>query len=140
VKRALSLGELADACRIDRDELIRTVERFNRYAQAGIDAEFQRGDDSYRVFNGLRSNKPNPCLAPDRLRALLRRQDADRRTRNFQRTDHKCRLLDKNWRIIPGLYAAGSDAANFMAGTCPGSGINIGSAVVFGYILGQHAS
>ena len=41
---------------------------------------------------------------------------------------------------IPGLYAAGNDAASIMGGNYPGGGINLGPAVTFGYIAARHMS
>jgi succinate dehydrogenase/fumarate reductase flavoprotein subunit len=41
---------------------------------------------------------------------------------------------------IDGLYVAGSDQANVMGGHYPSGGINIGPAMTFGYIAGNHAA
>jgi succinate dehydrogenase/fumarate reductase flavoprotein subunit len=47
------------------------------------------------------------------------------------------RLAD-NGNPIPGLYAAGNDAASIMGGNYPGGGITPGPAVTFGYIAARH--
>ncbi len=55
-------------------------------------------------------------------------------------TDASSRVLDKDGRVISGLYAAGNDAASVMGGTYPGAGITIGPALTFGYIAGRHVA
>ncbi|MEY8837999.1 FAD-binding protein, partial [Cribrihabitans sp. XS_ASV171] len=53
-------------------------------------------------------------------------------------TDEYARVLDYGKRPIPGLYAAGNDAASIMGGNYPGGGITLGPAVTFGYIAARH--
>ena len=44
------------------EALARTIERYNHYAETGIDEEFGRGTSELNRFNGDPANKPNPCL------------------------------------------------------------------------------
>ena len=44
------------------EALSQTVERYNSYAESGIDEEFGRGASPLNRFNGDHGNKPNPCL------------------------------------------------------------------------------
>ena len=48
--------------------------------------------------------------------------------------------LDRNGAPIPGRYAAGSDQASVTGGYYPSGGINIGPAMVFGYVAGRLAT
>jgi succinate dehydrogenase/fumarate reductase flavoprotein subunit len=41
-------------------------------------------------------------------------------------------------QAIPGLYAAGNDAASIMGGEYTGAGITLGPGLTFGYIAGNH--
>ena len=50
------------------------------------------------------------------------------------------RVLTAEGKPIPGLYAAGADAASVMGGHYPAGGINLGPAMVFGYIAGREAA
>ena len=57
-----TIESLAAKTGVDADALARTVERYNRYAETGIDEEFGRGTSALNRFNGDPDNKPNPCL------------------------------------------------------------------------------
>ena len=59
--RADTLGELAD--KLGLTELESTVERFNTFAESGIDEDFGRGADEYDVFFAGGSG-PNKALVP----------------------------------------------------------------------------
>jgi len=52
-------------------------------------------------------------------------------------SDDHARVLDANGRALPGLYAAGTDQASVFGGHYPSGGINIGPAMVFGYLAGR---
>lgn len=51
--------------------------------------------------------------------------------------DEAARVLDGAGRPIPGLYAAGNDAASIMGGNYPGGGITLGPALTFGYLAAR---
>ena len=54
-------------------------------------------------------------------------------------TDADARVLDKDGKPIPGLYACGNDMASVMAGSYPGPGTTLGPAIVFAYRAAMHA-
>ena len=53
-------------------------------------------------------------------------------------TNANAQIVDKDGEPIPGLYAAGNDAASVMGGTYPAAGITIGPAMTFGFIAARH--
>ncbi|MEV0973981.1 FAD-dependent oxidoreductase [Microtetraspora glauca] len=137
--QAGTVGELAEKLGLPADALTATVERFNGFARAGVDADFHRGEDPYDLFFADRSDDgdrgPNPCLVPvDRppyyaVRLVL----SDLGTKGGLRTDTEGRVLDAESRPIEGLYAAGNTSASFAGRFYPGPGTPIGSAMVFAY-------
>lgn len=142
LKRADSLPALARLCGIDPAGLEATVARLNQGAAQGIDPDFDKGGDVYQRFNGSAGFAPNPCVAPVASPPFyaVRLIPGDIGTFIGLRTDPNSRVLDAAGQPIPGLYAAGNDAASFMGGTYPGAGITIGPALVFGHRAAQHAA
>ncbi|MFG2086823.1 MULTISPECIES: FAD-binding protein [unclassified Spirillospora] len=129
--QAGTLAELAGKIGLPADVLTETVERFNGFAEKGVDDDFHRGEDPYdRYFAGGRS-----CLvAVDRppyyaAKIVL----SDLGTKGGLCTDPDGRVLDGSGRPITGLYAAGNTSASFTGPVYPGPGIPIGSAVAFAY-------
>ena len=57
-----TVGDLAAKIGTDGEALTRTIERYNQYAESGVDEEFGRGTSELNRFNGDPVNKPNPCL------------------------------------------------------------------------------
>jgi succinate dehydrogenase/fumarate reductase flavoprotein subunit len=49
-------------------------------------------------------------------------------------------VLDTEDRPIEGLYACGNDMGSVMRGYCPGGGVVLGPAMVFGYRAALHAA
>jgi succinate dehydrogenase/fumarate reductase flavoprotein subunit len=141
--KADSLSELAARLGIDADTLVRTVERFNAIAAAGVDNEFRRGTTAYQLNLGDPDwDGPNPCLGPlaEAPFYAVRLYPGDIGAATGFVTDEKARVLDKTNRPIRGLYAVGNDMHSIMGGVYPGPGITLGPALVFGYLAGRHAA
>ena len=56
------------------------------------------------------------------------------------RINTKAQVLDTAVTPIPGLYAAGRNAANVVAQNYQGSGTSVASALIFGRIAGKNAA
>jgi succinate dehydrogenase/fumarate reductase flavoprotein subunit len=142
LKRGATLAELAKACGIEPSAFEATVKRYNASAQAGEDPEFGRGSTAYNRFLGDAAHAPNPCVGPIQKGPFyaIRLVAGDLGTFAGIRTDEYARVLTPAGEVIPGLYAAGNDAASIMAGTYPGAGITLGPAITFGYIAALHAA
>ncbi|SOE16565.1 succinate dehydrogenase/fumarate reductase flavoprotein subunit [Hoeflea halophila] len=137
-----TLAELAAKIGADSAQLERTVANFNAHARKGEDPEFHKGSTSYNRSLGDPEHKPNPCVAPVERGPFyaVKLVIGDLGTFAGLRSDENARVLDEAGKPIPGLYAAGNDAASIMGGNYPGGGITLGPAITFGYIAARHMS
>lgn len=142
LKTADSLPALARTLGIDEAGFGATVERFNVDAARGRDTEFHRGEDVYSRYLGDADHGPNPCLAPLAKPPFyaIELTLSDLGTVAGLRTDEDCRVLARDGRPIPGLYAVGNDMQSIMRGRYPGPGITLGPALTFGYLAGLHVA
>jgi succinate dehydrogenase/fumarate reductase flavoprotein subunit len=130
-----TVAELAKQIGVDGDALAETIERHNRFAEAGSDEDFGRGASELNRFNGDSLNKPNPCMrmiGPGPYFAVAV-WPSDLASSAGLRTDRNGRVLTSGGLPIPGLYAAGNDASSIFRGTYPGPGTRIGPAMVFAW-------
>jgi succinate dehydrogenase/fumarate reductase flavoprotein subunit len=137
-----TIAGLATKIGVNGDALSRTIERYNSYAETGVDEEFSRGTSALNQFNGDPLNKPNPCLrkiGPGPYCAVAV-WPADLASSAGLRTDSRGRVLRSDGAPLRGLYAAGTDAASIFRGTYPGPGTMIGPAIVFAWRAAMDAA
>jgi len=130
-----TLAKLAKQIGVDGDALAETIERHNRFSETGIDEDFGRGTSELNRFNGDPLNNPNPCMrriGPGPYFAVAV-WPSDLASSAGLRTDRNGRVLNSGGLPIPGLYAAGNDAASIFRGSYPGPGTMIGPAMVFAW-------
>lgn len=137
-----TLEELASKMKVDTKTFLATIERFNGFAQAGVDEDFQRGRTEYDRYYSNPLVKPNPNLGaieqgPFRAVKIY---PGDLNTKGGLVTDEYARVVRKDNSVIEGLYAAGNNTASVMGHTYPGPGASIAPAGVFGYIGALHAA
>jgi 3-oxosteroid 1-dehydrogenase len=141
MKRANTLQDLAAQCGVDAAGLAATVARFNRFAAAGRDEDFGRGDRAYDRMGGDPTCKPNPTLGaierPPFYAAPIYVGDVG--TCGGLLTDADGRVLRADRSALQGLYACGNSAANCMGRSYPGAGITLGQSLIFGYRAARHA-
>lgn len=141
VKAANTFEELATAIGVPPERLRRTAERFNEFAEAGHDDDFNRGDSVYDNYYGD-PTLPNPNLYPlgkppyYAFQIIL----GDLGTSGGLRTDEHARVLRADDSVIEGLYAVGNTASPVMGRSYAGAGATIGPAMTFGYVAAQHIS
>jgi 3-oxosteroid 1-dehydrogenase len=129
------LATLAERMGVPADALTRTVERFNGFAEAGVDADFHRGEDEFDLRWAFPSEQQNPCLFPiDQgpyvaARIVL----GDLGTKGGLATDADANVLREDGSVIPGLYAAGNTMAAVTGPVYPAPGTPIGTAMVFAH-------
>lgn len=139
--RCETLKQLAEACGIDPVGLAHTVAEYNHHARSGDDPFFGRGRTAFNQRSGDPMHPgPNPCLAPIEQGPFYAVKVYPGCFGTFAglHTDPSARVLDRSRKPIPGLYAAGADMASVMGGFYPSGGINLGPALVFGYLAAQH--
>jgi 3-oxosteroid 1-dehydrogenase len=143
VSSAGSLGELAAEIGVSPDGLLRTVERFNGFADAGSDPDFGRGTSPWsRFFLGDRTY-PNPNLGrlenPPFYALELSVGGAGVGAAGL-RIDTDGRVQRRGGGPIPGLYATGNAAANTDIGLGYNSGFANARGMTWGYLAARHAA
>jgi 3-oxosteroid 1-dehydrogenase len=139
-RKADTIDDLAGQCGIDVVGLRTTIERFNGFADRGIDEDFGRGNKPYDHYWGDPHCKPNPCLGKIQNPPFLatRVYVGDLGTRGGFVTDVDSRVLNQEDQPIPGLYAAGNSAAAVVGSAYPGPGATLGPAMTFAFLAMKH--
>ncbi|MCW4464726.1 FAD-dependent oxidoreductase [Glutamicibacter sp. MNS18] len=137
-----TLAELADKIGVDAAGLQATVERFNGFAATGVDEDFGKGELLFgQVAGDPDHGGPNPNIGeisqgPFYAMAVVPTPLA---TAYGVRTDGNGQALDAQGEPVPGLYAAGNDAASVMGSEYPGAGVQVASGMTFGWAAARHA-
>ncbi len=142
MKRAGTLEEIAQICGIDAVGLAQTVDRFNGFAERGMDADFHRGDSTFNRYYGDPAHKPNPNLGriatpPFYAVAIY---PGDIGTCGGIVADEYARALRPDGSPIPGLYVTGNTSAAAGGRVYLGAGAAVGPSMVFGYAAARHAA
>ncbi|KAK6368227.1 hypothetical protein LTS17_009968 [Exophiala oligosperma] len=131
-----TIAGLAKRINVNAGNLEKTVSRFNGFAVNGVDEDFKRGLNPYDNFMGDSKHGPNPNLGTIAKPPFyaLKIYPGDLGTKGGLLTDESARVLNKDGRPIPGLYAAGNASASVMGTRYAGPGATLGPAVLFSYI------
>ncbi|KWR86626.1 FAD-dependent oxidoreductase [Cupriavidus sp. IDO] len=140
LKRGKTIEDLAKQIGVDPATLAATVRQYNETAQYGRDPEFGRGSKAYNRYQGDALHTPNPCVAPLASGPFyaLKLVPGDLGSFMGIRTNEHAQVVSRDADPIPGLYAAGNDAASIMGGEYNGAGITLGPGLTFGYVAGNH--
>jgi 3-oxosteroid 1-dehydrogenase len=131
--------------------LSETIARFNRFAESGVDEDFNRGGFRYdgqwhARFGGQAAvdanDKPNKTMYPIASKGpyyavLLVSGSAD--SNGGPMINSKAQVLSVRGTPIPGLYGAGNCIAAPSGRAYWGGGATIGPALTFGYIAAMNA-
>jgi fumarate reductase flavoprotein subunit len=124
-----SLEELANQTGIDPNGLKRTVEEYNRFCDKGFDPIFNKRHEFLRPVRMPKFYAGK--LAPGAYGSL-----------GGIKINYKTEVLNRDWKRIPGLYAAGTDACSIYGDTyvfiLPGN--TMGFALNSGRIAGENAA
>jgi 3-oxosteroid 1-dehydrogenase len=136
-----TLEGLAEKIGVNAEGLVKTVRRFNGFAETGDDEDFGRGKSVQDRYYARPSELPNPTLGPVAKPPFYAVEvyPGDIGTKGGLRTDAQARVLRQGNGPIAGLYAAGNCSAAVMGRTYPGAGGTIGPAMTFGFIAAEHA-
>ncbi len=126
---AETIEELAEKTGIDPGGLSRTIEEYNRFCERGFDPIFNK---NHYLLRPIRRPKFYAGrLVPGAYGSL-----------GGIKINYKTEVLNKEWKKIPGLYAAGTDACSIYGDTyvfiLPGN--TMGFAVNSGRIAGENAA
>ena len=123
-----SLEELAGKTGIDPEGLKKTVNQYNRFCEKGYDDLFNK---SHHLLRPLKSPR---FYAAKHLPGAYG-------TLGGIKINHRTEVLNKEWKKIPGLYAAGTDVCTIYGDSyvfvLPGN--TMGFAINSGRIAGENA-
>ena len=156
-KRLDDLGGVARGVRLAPDfasNLAAEVAQYGRYARAGADPQFRRGEGAYDVFFHLAAATKqgtrwpanpykNPTMHPLREEGpyyalILAPGTLD--TNGGPVIDEQGRVIDAGGKPIAGLYGAGNCIASAARDTYWAAGATLGNAITFGAIAGRSAA
>lgn len=137
--KAPSIAALAKKIGVNADILEETVAKCNQNAKKGVDPEFHRGENIYDNFYGDPSVTPNVNLGQCSQGPFyaLPLYPGNVSTMFGVKTNEDARVLDKDGKPVPGLFAVGCDQNSVMRGAYPGGGSSIGPGMTFGYRAGN---
>lgn len=135
-----TLQELAQKCGIDAGTLCTTVANFNRFAERGVDDDFQRGASAYNRAQGDATHQPNPTLGALAQGPFYAVRILPGSLGSFSGllTNEQAQVVNNDNLPVPGLYAVGNDMSSVMQGFYPSGGITLGPAMTFGYLVGKN--
>jgi 3-oxosteroid 1-dehydrogenase len=142
IRKASSIEALAGEIEVPAEALRATVDRFNGFAETGVDEDFHRGESAYDKYYSDPTIKPNPSLhtIDEGPFYAVKIVPGDLGTKGGLVTDERARVLRADGSVIPGLYAAGNCSSAVMGNTYAGPGATIGPALTFGYLAAESIS
>jgi len=141
--RGDTLPDLAEKLGIPGNNLVETVDRFNRFAKEGKDPDFHRGESTYDrqwgefVFPG---RQPSTVLGPLEKPPFYGVKLSLTTAGNLGGlvTNANGQVMHVRGNAIPGLYCTSNTQAMLLLGHHYDSGAAQGKSMVFGYIAARH--
>lgn len=129
VTQADTIEELAEKAGIDVDGLVAQIEEYNEMCDAGFDEIFEKD----RVYMTPIEKGPFYCC---------KQYVGAYGSLGGVKINHKTQVLTQEAKVIPGLYAAGTDACNIFGDSYPFilSGNTMGFCLNSGRIAGENAA
>ena len=129
VQKADTIEELAEKLGLPKENLQKTVDRYNEMVSKGQDSDF--GKESYRL-EPVNKAPYYGAIVGGRLLATL----------DGLRVNTKMQVVNKQDKVIEGLYAAGNCSGGFFWGIYPDHvpGLTASHALTFGRLAGKYAA
>jgi len=139
VTRAGSLSELAAQLGIDEARLVQTAGRFNGFVASGRDADFQRGEHSWKLASAQAAPGANGSLGTIEEPPFygVELHPAGGSSVGLL-ADARGQVIHQRRHPIPGLYASGNVAAATEHGVGYQAGFSLASAMTFSYLAIRH--
>ena len=140
VKRADSLGDLAQQLGIDAAQLEQTVARFNENASAGLDPDFGRGQSLWIRKVGDSKHPINPNLGPLSKAPFygVELKPTESSSAGLY-TDIHGRVMHLRGHAIPNLYAGGTVRVRTEYGAGYQAGLTLLGGMTFGRMAVEYA-
>ncbi len=137
-----TLDGLARQIGLNPDTLTETAQRMSDFARAGVDEDFGRGSTIWDSNRGT-----DPRVTPNSSLGTIEQppfyafpfKPSFLGTKGGPRTNARGQVVDEDWEVIPGLYAAGNVMANPFGTKGVGGGTTLGPVLTWGYICGVYA-
>jgi 3-oxosteroid 1-dehydrogenase len=138
VERAESIEELASKLGLDEAGIRRTIDRFNGFAVSGVDEDFGRGNELWKLAED-RGDGKNPRLgalsAPPFYGIELHPSPAGSAGLD---TDVNGQVMHLRGFPIEGLYSSGNSTVHTETGLGYQPGMTIAAAMTFSYLAIRH--
>jgi len=132
-----SLEALAEAQGIDAEGLKAEVERFNGFCETGVDADFARGEGPYAQYRiSTYTSKPgfgDPALVNPLMGKVEGKEyyvaligPGSYGTKGGLKVNFDSQVINTMGEVIPGLYAAGTNASAILGFSYGGAGGSLG--------------
>jgi 3-oxosteroid 1-dehydrogenase len=138
VTRAGSIEKLASRLGIDESGLSDTIERFNGFTTSGIDEDFGRGRELWKLAADRGDNK-NPRLGPISQAPFygIELHPSPAGSAGLD-TDVNGQVLHLRGHPIAGLYSSGNSTVHTETGLGYQPGMTIAAALTFSYRASRH--
>lgn len=138
-----TLEDLAERLGIPGDNLVESVDRFNRFAKEGKDPDYHRGESTYNKYWGARRNpdfSPGPVLGPLETPPFygIKLELGSVGTLGGLITNSRAQVVNAGGEVIPGLYGTSNTTALLTHGFTYTSGACQAKSLIFGYLAARH--
>ncbi len=131
VPRANDVRELAGMLGVSADGLVATVARYNEFARDGVDRDFHRGENKWRLAKLGRNGSLGPIETAPFYGVKLHPTNSNS---TGVLADAMGRVIHHRRRPIPGLYTSGYAAAPTESGIGYQASILLAASMTFSYL------